>query len=91
LYSPNSLNPLAVCPARAPERSGGVEPANGIRGLSLLGDEAVTIPAVEAYKSATGRFGRQEALDALARLQTEHARAELIKLLNVENSWGRGG
>jgi HEAT repeat protein len=58
-----------------------------LRGLSFLGDESVTIPAVEAYTSATNRFGKQEALDALARLQTEVAHTELMKLLRTESSW----
>ena len=58
-----------------------------LRGLSLLGEEAVTAPAVAMYKTASGRFARYEALDALARLQTEQARAELNGLLSAETSW----
>jgi hypothetical protein len=58
-----------------------------LRGLSLLGDERVVVPAVQEYTRATSWYGKQEALDALSTLQTELARVELDKLLTAEKSW----
>jgi HEAT repeat protein len=54
-----------------------------LRGLSLIGDESVSRSAVEEYRAPTGPHGRQEALDALARLRSP----ELPQLLADEKSW----
>jgi len=58
-----------------------------LRGLSLTGDDSVIGAAILMYESARGWFAKQEALDALARLEAEQAHEALEKLFTAERRW----